>query len=114
MYESGITASFDYLGASGASAYYAQDIATVGWAASSNKLEAIIVQKWLGVMGINALQSWFDFNRTGYPSDVPMSLLSTKPNRPVRLSYPSSELTANSNNLPTQQDVFSSKIFWAN
>lgn len=114
MYESGITASFSYLGASGASSYYAQNIATVGWAASSNKLEAIIVQKWLGVMGINALQSWFDFNRTGYPSDVPMSLLSTKPNRPVRLSYPSSELTANSNNLPTQLDEFSSKIFWAN
>lgn len=114
MYESGITASFDYLGASGASNYYAQNIPTVGWAASTNKLEAIIVQKWLGVMGINALQSWFDFNRTGYPSDVPMSLLSTKPNRPVRLAYPSSELTANSNNLPTQQDVFSSKIFWAN
>jgi hypothetical protein len=43
-----------------------------------------------------------------------MSLLSTKPNRPVRLAYPSSEITSNSNNLPTQQDVFSSKIFWAN
>lgn len=114
MYEAGIQASFTYLGAGDASAYYEQATPTVGWDNSPNKLEAIIVQKWLGVMGINALQSWFDYSRTGFPSDVPVSLLATKPDRPVRLFYPSSEVTSNGDNLPAQQDAFTAKIFWAN
>ena len=114
MYEAGIQASFDYLGAGDATSYYTQVFPTVGWTSSSNKLEAIIVQKWIGVMGINALQSWFDYTRTGYPSDLPVSLLSTTADRPVRLFYPSSEITGNSNNLPTQPDAFTAKPFWAN
>lgn len=114
MYEAGIQASFTYLGAGDASTYYNQITPTVGWDNSSNKLEAIIVQKWIGLMGINALQTWFDYNRTGYPSDVPVSLLATTPDRPVRLFYPSSEVTTNGNNLPTQQNAFTAKIFWAN
>ncbi len=65
-------------------------------------------------MGINALQNWFDYNRTGFPSDLPVSLTATTADRPVRLFYPSSEITSNGNNLPSQPDVFTSKIFWAN
>ena len=89
FYESGITASFDYLGATGASAYYGQNINNVNWAASSNKLEAIITQKWIAVNGITAEQSWFDYSRTGYPSNLPISIQATTSNRPVRLSLPS-------------------------
>jgi len=114
MYEAGIQASFDYLGAGDASTYYSQNAPTVGWDASSNKLEAIITQKWIAVMGINAMQSWFDYNRTGYPSDIPVTLLATTADRPVRLFYPASEVTANAANLPAQPDAFSTKIFWAN
>ena len=65
-------------------------------------------------MGINALQSWFDYTRTGYPSDLPISLQATTADRPVRLFYPSSEITGNSNNIPTQPDAFTAKPFWAN
>lgn len=114
MYEAGIQASFDYLGAGDATTYYNQNIANVRWSSSSDKQEAIINQKYLGLLGINALQSWFDYNRTGFPSDVPVSILSPKPDRPVRLYYPSSEITSNGLNLPTQPDAFTSKIFWAN
>jgi len=114
LYESGIQASFTYLGAGDASSYYNQSISTVGWDSSSNKLEAIIVQKWLGLMGINAIQNWFDYSRTGYPSNVPVSLQSSTPDRPVRLFYPSSEITSNGANLPSQPDAFTNKIFWAN
>lgn len=114
-YEGGVKASFDYLGATGADTYLAQSLANVGWDTSPNKLEAIMVQKATALMGINALQSWFDYNRTGYPSDIPLSLTgNTKPNLPTRLAYPSSEVTSNGANLPSQPDVFSSKIFWAN
>lgn len=114
MYEAGIQASFDYLGAGDASGYYSQNAPTVGWAASPNKLEAIITQKWIGLMGINALQTWFDYSRTGYPSNMPLSLLATTPDRPVRLFYPASEVTANAGNLPAQPSAFNDKIFWAN
>lgn len=114
MYENGIQASFTYLGAGSATSYYSQNEENVGWTASSDKLEAIINQKYLALLGINALQSWFDYSRTGFPSDVPVSLLSSKPDRPVRLYYPSSEITSNGINLPTQPDAFTSKIFWAN
>lgn len=114
LYESGIQASYDYLGAGNASTYYSQNAPTVGWDASSNKLEAIITQKWIAVMGINAMQSWFDYNRTGYPSNIPLSLLASTPDRPVRLFYPSSEITSNGDNVPTQPNVFTDKIFWAN
>ncbi|MBI9055839.1 MAG: SusD/RagB family nutrient-binding outer membrane lipoprotein [Bacteroidales bacterium] len=114
LYESGIQASFDYLGAGDASSYYGQAIANVSWNASTNKLEAIITQKWIAVNGITAEQSWFDYNRTGYPLGLPVSLQASTPDRPVRLAYPSSEISANGGNVPAQPDVFTTKIFWGN
>jgi len=114
FYESGIEASFDYLGAGGASGYYAQPVANVSWANSSNKLEAIITQKWIATNGITAEQSWFDYNRTGYPSNLPVSDQASSSDRPVRLYYPASELSSNGGNVPSQPDAFTAKIFWAN
>ena len=114
LYESGIEASFDYLGVGGASGYYAQPVANVSWANSSNKLEAIITQKWIATNGITAEQSWFDYNRTGYPSNLPISDQATSSDRPVRLYYPASELSSNGGNVPSQPDAFTAKIFWAN
>lgn len=114
LYESGIQASFDYLGAGDASSYYNQNVENISWSASSDKIEAIITQKWIATNGINAEQSWFDYNRTGYPENLPISLLASTPDRPVRLAYPASELTSNGDNVPSQPDVFNTKIFWAN
>lgn len=65
-------------------------------------------------MGINALQTWFDYSRTGYPVNVPLSLLASTPERPVRLEYTASEITSNGANVPPQPDAFTNKIFWAN
>ena len=114
LYESGIQASFDYLGAGDASTYYGQAVTNVGWAASADKLEAIITQKWLAVNGINAEQSWFDYNRTGFPSGLPISDLATTTDRPVRLFYPAGELSANGANVPFQPNAFTAKVFWGN
>lgn len=113
-YEAGIQASFDYLGAGDASAYYNQNLENVRWSSSPDKIEAIITQKWLAVNGINAEQSWYDYSRTGYPDNLPISLLASTSDRPVRLAYPASELTSNGDNVPSQPDVFNTKIFWAN
>jgi hypothetical protein len=114
LYESGIQASFNYLGAGNATTYFTQAKDLVNWNTSTNKLEAIITQKWLAVNGIDAIQSWFDYSRTGFPKNLPISALASTSNRPVRLAYPASEVTSNGLNLPTQPNVFTSKIFWAN
>jgi len=100
LYEEGIQASFDFLGAGDASAYYGQAVANVGWAASAgNELEAIITQKWIAVNGITAEQSWFDYSRTGFPSGLPVSMQASTPDRPVRLSYTAGEISSNGANV---------------
>ena len=114
FYEAGIQASFDYLGAGDAFAYYNQDLELVNWDRSLNKQEAIITQKWIALNSIDALQSWFDYSRTGYPANLPVSALATTADRPVRLAYPISEITSNGENLPIQPNVFTDKVFWAN
>lgn len=110
----GIQASFDYLGAGSSASYISQSTPNVNFANSPNKIEAIITQKWLATNGITAEQSWFDYSRTGYPAGLPVSNLASTPDRPVRLAYPASEITANTANVPAQPDVFNTKIFWAN
>ncbi|NOQ26100.1 MAG: SusD/RagB family nutrient-binding outer membrane lipoprotein [Bacteroidales bacterium] len=113
FYEMGIQASFDYLGAGDATAYYGQAINNVAWS-SSTPLEAIITQKWIATNSITAEQAWFDYSRTGFPSNLPVSLTATTADIPVRLMYPASEISANGANVPTQPNVFTTKIFWGN
>ena len=112
-YEQGVKASFSYLGAP-IGDYLTQTTPLTNWAASPNKMEAIITQKWLALNGISAAQSWFDYSRTGYPTGLPVSLQASTSDRPVRLAYPASEITGNTANVPTQPNVFTTKIFWAN
>ncbi len=114
LYNKGIKASFDYLGvaADRFDIYSVQNKNLVSWDSSPNKLEAIITQKWIAVNGITAEQSWFDYNRTGYPSNLPISLQSAKADRPVRIYYPAGEYSSNGENVPAQPEAFTEKIFW--
>jgi hypothetical protein len=116
FYQKGITASFVSLGSTAAEAetYYSQFVDMIAWGASTNKKKAIITQKWIAVNGFTAEQSWFDYSRTGYPSGLPVSLLATTPDRPVRLFYVAGELSSNGANVPDQPNAFTSKVFWAN
>lgn len=117
LYQSGITASFEYLGLTPAAAvtYYSQVVNNVNYDNSTNKEEAIITQKWIAVNGINAEQSWFDYTRTGYPTGIPIPLnYSGSADRPVRIFYPAGEYSSNGENVPSQPNAFSAKIFWAN
>ena len=65
MYEAGVRASFTILGADGAEALLA---GAYNYAAAGDKLEAIITQKWISQAMYNPIESFFDFNRTGYPT----------------------------------------------
>lgn len=117
LFNNGITASFNQLGIAGSAAAYitaSQNTNRIGWAGSSNKIEAIMTQKWIAMCGAhNAVESWIDFTRTGYPN-VPLSIVAEKPNRPNRLLYPASEYSTNSANVPNQpaSDAFNTRIFW--
>lgn len=112
LYQKGIQASFNTLGAGDATQYYSQIKNLVGWDSSTNKIEAIITQKWIAVNGMSAEQSWFDYNRTGYPAGLPISMQATTADRPVRLFYPAGEYSSNGANVPTQPNAFTDKIFW--
>ncbi|MFD2823094.1 SusD/RagB family nutrient-binding outer membrane lipoprotein [Lacinutrix iliipiscaria] len=115
LFEAGITASFNLLGATGASAYIAASSGTnlIGWDGSTNKLEAIMTQKWIANMGINGIESWIEYTRTGFP-DLPLAITASESSRPNRLLYPASEYSTNSANVPDQStgDAFTTKIFW--
>lgn len=107
-YDAGIAASFATLGA--AQGTYTGD---ADWN-SKSKLEAIITQKWIALNGTNGIESWFEYNRTGFPSGLPVSNMATQSDRPVRHLYPNSEISANTANTPAQKNAFTDKIFWAN
>jgi hypothetical protein len=113
LYNDGIQASFDYLGAEGAEDYYTQSKENVSWDASSNKIEAIITQKYFALNGVSGIESWIELTRTGFPSGLPIPEDSDG-KRPVRLLYPSSEYARNSDNVPatTTADAFNNPPFW--
>lgn len=114
-FENGVQASFSYLGAGDATGYLNNGVALSDWdnTAAADQLEAIITQKWIAVNGITGEQAWFDYNKHGFPSGCPLSLQASTPDRPVRLMYTADELSANGDNVPTQPDAFTAKIFWA-
>jgi hypothetical protein len=113
LYNEGIQASFDYLGAEGAEDYYSQPIQNVSWDASSDKIEAIITQKYFALNGVSGIESWIELTRTGFPSGLPIPEDSDG-KRPVRLLYPSSEYARNADNVPasTTADAFNNPPFW--
>jgi hypothetical protein len=95
-YETGIQLSFDQHGASGASAYIADNTSTpadyvdpvnpvnsiaalssitVAWdagATNEEKLERIITQKWIAMFP-EGQEAWSEFRRTGYPKIFPVA-----------------------------------------
>lgn len=127
LYQRGITASFEALQVGGTTAaadaaattYYSQNIANVGWSASSANLKkAIIIQKWIALVGFNNLEPYLEYLRTGFP--VLPNPISIDPSAvsnviPRRQYYPLTELTTNGNNLAKEPivNIFTSNIFWA-
>ncbi|QKZ14417.1 SusD/RagB family nutrient-binding outer membrane lipoprotein [Spirosoma sp. KUDC1026] len=117
LYQSAISESFINVGLTAAQAttYYSQAVNNVGFDASTNKIEAIITQKWASLNGFSPFESWSDYRRLGYPN-VPISQdPSTSIKQiPVRLLYPQSEYNYNAANVNAQGTVsqFTTKIFW--
>lgn len=113
-FQNAITASFAFYGL--ATTGYAPTNPGLGWTGSDNdKLQAIMRQKWIALNGINGIESWIEFTRTGYPAGIPLALTAQSTTRPKRLMYPSTEYVSNSANVPAQvsADAFATGPFWA-
>jgi hypothetical protein len=117
-YEAGITDSFTALGLTEAQAttYFSQPINNVSYTTSSNKLTAILTQKWAALNGLENLEAYSEYRRTGVPN-LPTSVdpSAIGHNLPTRILYPTSELSTNAANLGKEGTInpLTSKIFWA-
>ncbi len=69
MYENGINAAFTRLGATGAAALYATGQPYEYTGTSEEKLEKIIVQKWIAMTNNQGIEAFFEHNRTHYPKE---------------------------------------------
>jgi Starch-binding associating with outer membrane len=116
LYEAGITEAFTAAGLTSteAATYYARTTPNVGWAASTDKIEAIITQKWVAMFSLTGFEAWSEVRRTGFPR-VPLATKAVQAKAPARLFYPTSEIATNSENVAAQNvtSQFDNKIFWA-
>lgn len=132
LYNSGIKASFEtaYISYTGtnkvinntaadndATTYYSQQKNNVNYAASTDKLQAIIYQKYFALTGYNMLEAYNEYRRTGFPNP-PASVASGAlggGKLPSRIFYPDTEYSQNSANVSAEGTInqFTSKIFWA-
>ncbi len=118
LYQAAITASFAAVGASGATTYYSQPgIVNVNWDASTDKIQAIVTQKYISLIGYGNLEAYNEIRRTGYPVGVPVSIDPKRAGNtnPSRVFYPTSEYKQNAANVGKEGtiNIFTSKIFWA-
>jgi hypothetical protein len=120
-YEAGVTASFKFLGASGAAAYLAQSNVNTNWTLASGvpaQIALIIRQKWIAMDGVTPLEAYADYRRLGLPADIPISISPYKnppdAHVPVRYLYPTSEYTTNADNVNAEGtiDYYTNKVFW--
>lgn len=114
-FEEGILQSFRVLGAStaGATAYKGSQVVNYDWTATTDKLTAIAIQKWIALTNYSGLEAWAEYRRTNVPV-TPQSIQVTDNKRPTRFFYPNTEAGSNSANVTAQGnvDVFSTKVFW--
>lgn len=87
------------------------------------RIEAIITQKYIALNQISSHESWNEYRRTGYPVSTGLGAttsmastvsIATRPDRlPTRFPYPSTEVNANSANIPAGVNKFTTLLFYA-
>ena len=89
----------------------------VNFAFSTDKIKAILLQKWISLTHINGLEQWSEYRKAsgstsaGVPISVRTFASTTNP-EPVRYLYPQGEFDNNGSNVPAGINRFTSKIFW--
>jgi len=119
-FENAIVESYTWLGvpaaATTARAYIASGNPLSNYAAAPDKLRAIVMQKYLSLIGINNFEAYVDYRRLGVPTDLPLSLAPSRASNviPLRLPYPQNEYNYNATNVAAEGTVNpqTSAIFW--
>lgn len=92
-------------------------LADARWKSSdyTDKLDAIITQKWVHFAFLVSREAWSDLRRTGYPSGLVFpEVAGTIPNVPNRWRYPTTEVNYNPYYKDVQaEDTYYTKLFWA-
>jgi hypothetical protein len=83
------------LGESNATAVLTNGIENSDWTASTDKLKAIAIQKWIALTNFSGMEAWTEYRRTNLPN-IPQALTVTDANRPLRQFNPSTESGSNS------------------
>lgn len=120
-FDDGIVASFNFYSTGWSSATftalnpvtYMASIAGkngLDYTTSTNKISAIMTQKYLALAQWNGIELYIDHLRTGFPV-LPLPFGVNNTNRPNRLIYPSSEYSSNSTNVPP---VSNAELFTVN
>ena len=124
LYHAGIQASYDYLGAGDATAYYSQaGKSNIYWDNSKTfdyKLNLIVAQKWAAENCVTPFEAWCDYRRlpnAAFNKQLPLteSVYAQDPKIiPYRILYPTSEFGSNGPNVPDQSETAyrTDKLFW--
>lgn len=90
--------------------------ANARWKSSdyTDRLDAIITQKWVHFAFLVSREAWSDLRRTGYPSGLVFpEVAGTIPNVPNRWRYPTTEVNYNPYYKDVQaEDTYYTKLFW--
>jgi hypothetical protein len=119
LYAAGIQLAMTQYGvAAGDITTYLASPAAVLAGGTEERLEQIIVQKWLAIY-YNTHEGWAEFRRTGYPRIWTGSTLGdTQGNIPRRLTYPTDEFLRNGDNVKaavaklSNGNKLTSKVWW--
>lgn len=115
-FEAGIVQSFRVLGANtaGAANFKGSKINNYDWDASTDKLAAIAIQKWIALTNFSGLEAWAEYRRTNLPVTPQSIQIVGETKRPLRFFYPNTELGSNGENVKAQGtiDVFATRLFW--
>ena len=112
-----------YVARLGLTSIYGTPTSFVNYTLSTNKIQTILIQKWIAQTHINGLDQWSDYRKSNtttaaVPSstaNVPFNVrtvASTTNPEPVRYLYPQLVYDVNTQNAPQNIDRFLSKIFW--
>jgi len=86
------------------------------WDEAGNKIQLIVMQKYLALVGINNFEAWVDYRRVGVPTDLPLSLAPGRGGNgiPKRLLYPQAEYSYNAANVAKEGTISaqSTTVFW--
>jgi hypothetical protein len=99
--------------------YLARPAQNINYTISTDKIKAILLQKWVSLTHINGLEQWSEYRKAsgttsvGIPAGATVKTTASTTNpEPVRYLYPQGEFDNNANHVPQGISRFTSKIFW--